>query len=258
MEARIVVVDNDGGMRDLFTHALKRDGWQVASYTYAHIDEVTLEQYFPDLIILDFNLRDEGVSWEFLQLLKMGDTTAKIPILITTTASHLPAEVQDYLLTCYINVIRKPFDLKTFLKLVHKTLALANQAGEIFFGDRSLPILLFDDTDNLWDTTTTVLRLEGHRVVTVYDDLVAMDLVSRGDYCLILLNIAMPLRSGYAFLAAYEKQLRPHSPVIILSAEPDIQSRHLPSFVVDVLRKPFEIGQLLSLVGKFAQSTTIP
>ena len=138
------------------------------------------------------------------------------------------------------------------MTLVQKTLTQASQAGEIFSGNPTLPILLVDDTEDLRDTVTTILRLEGYRIVTAYDGLVALDTLYHADYSLVLLDIAMPIMNGFEFLSAYDQQLRPHTPVIILSAEPDIRSRVLPSFVVDVLPKPFEIKSLLSRVEKFA------
>ena len=253
MDARIIVIDNDDHMRDLFSASLKGEGWEVLSFAYAQIDLAAVKQYHPDLIILDFNLRDDGIGWTFLQLLKMDDTTAKIPILITTTAIHLSADIQDYLVTRYIRVVRKPFDLNAVLTLIRKTLTEARQAGALFSGDRTLPILVVDDAEDLRDTIIEVLRLEGYRVVTAYNGLMALDTLASADYCLILLDLAMPVMNGYEFLIAYDQQLRPHIPVIILSAEAKIDFHVLPTFVVDVLPKPFFIGRLLEVVSKYAE-----
>lgn len=253
MEARIVVIDNDESMRDLFTSCLEREGWQVFSYPYAHINLTVLEQHRPDLIILDFNLRDGGIGWEFLNLLKMEDKTAHIPILISTTALDLSAEVQGYLLARYISVVQKPFDLNTLVTRVQKTLTQASQARVILSSDCTLPILVVDDSKDLRETITTILRLEGYQVVTAHNGLVALDTVSRADHCLILLDIAMPIMNGFEFLSAYDRQLRPHTPVIILSGEADIGTQDLPSFVVDVIPKPFEISHLLRVVEPYAQ-----
>ncbi|MEP6989157.1 MAG: response regulator [Chloroflexota bacterium] len=246
---------NHESIRDLFAVVLKRQGWQIFSYAYEQINLTVLEQHAPDLIILDFNVLDEGSGWEFLQMLKMRDITANIPILITTTDFHLSAEVQGYLLSRYISVVHKPFDLDRLVALVQKSLLQASQTDVIFANDRTLPILVVDDTDDLRESTTTILRMEGYRVVTAYNGLVALDTVSQTDYCLILMDIAMPVMNGYEFLKAYEQQLRPHIPVIIVSAETDILTRTLPSFVVEVLSKPFTNNQLLGLVGKYAKST---
>ncbi len=255
MEARIVLIVNHERTRDLFAVALKRQGWQVFSYAYEQINLVVLEQHSPDLIILDFNVLDERSGWEFLQMLKMRDITATIPILITTTDFHLSAEMQGYLLTRYISVVHKPFDLDTLAALVQKTLTQANQVDVIFSGDRTLPILVVDDDEDLRETTTAILKLEGYHVATAENGLVALDTVSRADYCLILLDMAMPVMNGYEFLKAYEQQLRPHSPVIIVSANAHVLNYVLPAFVVEALPKPFEVPQLLGLVGKYAKST---
>ena len=139
------------------------------------------------------------------------------------------------------------------IALVQKTLTQASQRRAIYSDDRTLPILVVDDNDELRDSTTLVLRMEGYRVVTAYNGLVALDTVSRADYCLILLDIAMPVMNGYEFLKAYQQQLRPHTPVILVSAERDILTHVLPLFVVEVLPKPFSIHQLLGLVGMYAQ-----
>ncbi|MBA3874098.1 MAG: response regulator [Anaerolineae bacterium] len=253
MEARIVVIDNDESMRNLFTGALQREDYEVLTYPYANISLVALEQDPPDLIILDFNARDEVIGWEFLQFLKMEDATAHIPVIITTTAFQLATEMKDYLFTRYIQTVHKPFDLDMFLVLVQKTLTESSQSGEILSGDRTLPILMVDDSEDLRDTFMTILRLEGYRVLSADNGLVALNSVSQADYRLILLDIEMPIMNGFEFLRAYELQLRPHAPVIIVSGEENIRSRVLPSFVVDVLRKPFIISELLSRVGKFAQ-----
>jgi DNA-binding response OmpR family regulator len=251
MEARIVIIVNHQSMRDLLTLSLKRKGWQVFDYAYDQINLMVLEEHAPDLIILDFNGLNAGLGWEFLQILKMRDITAEIPILITLSDCHLSAEVQDYLLTRYINVVHKPFD--TLIALVQKTLTQASQRRAIYSDDRTLPILVVDDNDELRDSTTLVLRMEGYRVVTAYNGLVALDTVSRADYTLILLDIVMPVMNGYEFLKAYQQQFRPHTPVIIVSAERDILTRVLPSFVVEVLPKPFSVHQLLGMVGMYAQ-----
>lgn len=256
MQACIVVIDNDASMRRLVIASLQEKGREAFGYDYAHIDLAIIAQRCPDLIVLDFDFEhfeNEGSVWAFLQLLKMDNATAKIPILITASALELPAEVRDYLLTRHISVVRRSYDLDTFMTYIDVTLTEASQANVILSGNRTLPILVVDDTEDLRDTITTVLRMEGYRIVTADNGQVALDRVSRADFCLILLDLAMPIMNGYEFLSAYALQLRPHTPVIILSAESDIQSHDLPAFVVDVLPKPFLISNLLSRVEKFAQ-----
>jgi DNA-binding NtrC family response regulator len=254
IEARILVIENDESVRDLLTLCLEREGLQVFSYPYANINLDALKQPRPDLIILDFDQPDGGKGWEILQLLKMEDSTANIPILIITTLTPLSAEVQNYLLTRYISIVRKPIDLNPCVALVQKTLTLATQARTIFSSDLTLPILVVDDTANIRDNIATVLRLEGYLVVESDNGRVALDTVSRADHCLILLDLDMPIMNGYEFLSAYDQQLRPHSPVIVLTGAATIQTHALPYFVVDVTKKPFDLNYILKMAGKYAQS----
>ncbi len=253
MAARIILIDNDKAVREFLTLGLTDEGWEVFSYAYAQIDLAALKQLHPDLFILDFNVRDSGTGWEFLQLLKMEDTTANLPILIITTAFQLPAEVKGYLLARHISVTQKPFELDLFIPLVQNTLDLASQAGLILSGARSLPILVVEDDEAMREALAIILRLEGYQVVTAGDGLVALNAVSHAEHCLILLDMVMPIMDGFEFLKAYEWQQRPHTPVVILSGEEDLLIRTLPPFVIDVIFKPYEISHLLQVVEKYAQ-----
>jgi CheY-like chemotaxis protein len=58
--------------------------------------------------------------------------------------------------------------------------------------------------------------------------------------------------NGFEFLKAYARQLRPHTPVILLSGQGNIQLHSLSSFVMAVLPKPFEIETLLQMTEKYA------
>ena len=253
METRIAVIENDEWMRNLLTWRLKSEGWQVFTYAYSQIDWAALEDPRPDLFILDFGHWDEGVGWELLQRLKMDDTTARIPILITTTQLHLSPEIRGYLLLRDISVVLQPFDVETFLTQIKRTLTRASQSGSLFSSGRPLPILVVEDTEVLRDNIITLLDLEGYSVVTAANGLEALEAVSRADHCLILLDIAMPIMNGYEFLNAYDRQLRSHTPVIVLSGEQDQGDHILPAFVVEVQPKPFDFKRLLSAVGKYAQ-----
>jgi CheY-like chemotaxis protein len=252
MGARIVVINNDDDERGLFAIILNRERWEVFSYDYAHIGLSFLQQLHPDLIILDFNEQDGGTSWEFLQLLKMEDATAHVPILITTKSDQLSVEIQGYLLTRYIHVVYKPFDADSFLSLVRQTLTLASQAGIVLSRDRSFPILVVEDTEVLREGLATILRLEGYRAVTADNGLRALGAVYDAELCLILLDMAMPTMDGLEFLRIYHRQPRPHTPVIILSGQKVPPTSALPPFVLDMVSKPFEVSHLLRVVQKYA------
>jgi CheY-like chemotaxis protein len=250
MSARILVINNDSLTREVLVICLSDAGWEVLSYAYDDIDLTLLKHLHPDLIILNFTRQNGGAEWQFLQMLKMDDTTAIIPILVTTTVFPLAHEMQRYLLTRYIHIVYQPFDLDMLLGLVQKTFTLANQADLISSRDRGLPILVVDDSEDLREGLATILMLEGYQVVTASNGLLALDAVYHMEHCLILLDIEMPIMDGLEFLKIYSRQLRPHTSVIILSAKADLRDITFPPFVVDVLAKPYDISHLVTLAEK--------
>jgi len=93
----------------------------VSTQLFLNSDLRDVSRIKPDLIILDYYVGREGVGWEFLQLLKMEDSTAKIPVLLCTTAIKLVQEIGAYLATKQVMFLRKPFeshDLVTSVQLI--------------------------------------------------------------------------------------------------------------------------------------------
>jgi CheY-like chemotaxis protein len=243
MSQRIMVVDNDEATQELFEILLADEGWEVFSYDYTHANLEVTQQLMPDLIILDLNMVQAGAGWSFLQLLKMEDATAVIPVVICTTAVILSLEIEGYLAARHISVVRKPFDIDAFILIIRKNLT----------PELVLPILVVEDNEELSDTVTTILQLWGYLVATASNGRLALDAVTQSRHALILLDITMPVMNGLEFLAAYAQQPEPHSPVIIFSAQSDLVSKDLPNFVMDVLPKPFELSQLVTIVSKYAE-----
>jgi DNA-binding response OmpR family regulator len=245
MTQRILVVDNDDSTRDLFEIIFADEGFEVASYDYADIDLAEVQRYAPDLIILDFNVVHRGVGWAFFQLLKMDDTTAAIPVLVCTTTEHMSLEIEGYLAAKHIAVVRKPFDLASFLEIVNKAV-IAEQAW---------PILLVEDNEDLADALKTLLQLEGYSVMTASNGQLALDELAINRYALILLDNAMPVMTGVEFLAAYAEQAIVHVPVIIVSAQTTTFKDVLPAFVMSIVSKPINFTQLAPLISKYVYAT---
>ncbi len=253
MTTRIMVIDNDQNIRSLLTVLLTNEGWQVFTDEYSHVDLAAVQQLNPDLTILGFNPLLEGADWAFLQLLKMEDTTAAIPVLIYTPAMILSPEAEGYLATQHIGVVRQTSDFESFILVVRQSLNWASQVEAPVSGVLTLPILVVEDDQTLRKAITAVLRLEGYRVVTAANGQLALDAVAQRQHCLVLLDIQMPEMNGLEFLAAYEQQPGPHAPVVVCSGEADIGVETLPSFVIGMLPKPYDINRLLILVSQYAQ-----
>jgi CheY-like chemotaxis protein len=135
MTTRIMVINNSDDILALFKKILTTDDQQVFVQLFLNSDLRQVRKIKPDLIILDYYVGREGVGWEFLQLLRMEDTTASIPILICTTAVKLVQEIASYLATRHVAVLRKPFGSRDLVSAVQSTLEGAGV-------NASLPALL--------------------------------------------------------------------------------------------------------------------
>jgi len=251
MGARIMIIDNQTSSQELAAFHFENTGYVSSCFDYGQVSLTTIKGLQPDLIIADFELPNSGPGWEFLQLLKMDDLTAKIPVIITTPSFLLSAEIRHYLLTRYIRVVSKPIDFPSLMLLIQKTLDMARRANTIFTSASNLPVLVVDDSEPLRDTLSFVLRMEHYRVATAANGLLALEALHDAEFCLISLAIDMPVLDGFGFLSAYGQQLRPHSPIIVISGNDAIASKTLPNFVVDVIGKPIEMSRLLGAVKKY-------
>src|SRR5579859_6448065 len=117
-----MVINNSDDILALFQKILASDECQVFLQLFLNSDLREVRTIKPDLIILDYYVGREGVGWEFLQLLKMEDATAAIPVLICTTAVKLVQEIAGYLATKQVTILRKPFESRDLVLAVQLAL----------------------------------------------------------------------------------------------------------------------------------------
>jgi DNA-binding NtrC family response regulator len=117
---------------------------------------------------------------------------------------------------------------------------MAHEAG-------SPRILIIDDESAIRESLETLLMLEGFTVSMAGDGTAGMDLVSRNEYDLLLLDLALPGESGIDLLPRI-KETQPNLPVIMITAFGTVGN------VVDAIRagaenfvqKPWDNEKLLA------------
>jgi DNA-binding NtrC family response regulator len=108
-------------------------------------------------------------------------------------------------------------------------------------------ILIIDDEDAIRESLDTLLTLEGFSVSTAADGTEGMDLLSRNEYDLLLLDLALPGQSGIELLPRIV-EMQPNLPVIMITAYGTVGN------VVDAIRagaenfvqKPWDNEKLLA------------
>lgn len=110
-------------------------------------------------------------------------------------------------------------------------------------------MLLVDDERALTRALSRGLTAEGFTVDVAHDGLTALDMAADGDYDVILLDIMLPGRHGYAVVEDLRAQ-GDHTPVLLLSAkdgEHDVADG-LDVGADDYLTKPFSFVVLLARI----------
>ena len=119
MAARIVIIDDDEDILELFSDILQAEGYEVHLRTLIFEDLADVEHLAPQLIIIDLFLGHRREGWEFLQRLKSHLPTAPIPLILCTAAQVTP-EQQSSMQQQGIPILFKPFDLDELHQLVRQ------------------------------------------------------------------------------------------------------------------------------------------
>ena len=108
-------------------------------------------------------------------------------------------------------------------------------------------VLVVDDEARILSLMTRSLTLEGHRVVTAGDGLVALKQLAADAFDLVLLDLVMPRCNGLEVLSSMHEH-GDRTPVIVLSGVTEIGTRvqALERGAVDVVAKPFSLVELLA------------
>lgn len=110
-------------------------------------------------------------------------------------------------------------------------------------------ILVIEDNELNLKLMKDILESQGHEVETASDGKEGLNKALENDYKLILLDIQMPVVSGYDFLQVYDKQ----APVIVVSAcamDTEIEkAKELGC--ADYIAKPIRINEFLSTIGNY-------
>jgi CheY-like chemotaxis protein len=117
-------------------------------------------------------------------------------------------------------------------------------------------ILIVDDDCDLRTVVAELLSLAGYEVAVACDGQDALELLWRGlRPMLIVLDLAMPRMSGWAFLERLRGPERSSVPVLVTSA--DVREEQLPAGADACLRKPVDATLLRALVGRLSSAQPV-
>jgi CheY-like chemotaxis protein len=130
------------------------------------------------------------------------------------------------------------------------------QVNDIFEQNK-LSVMVIEDDSFIREELCEMLEDEGYAYFEAGNGQVALDLLKDGVHPnIILLDLMMPVMNGWATLQHLsESDTLRTIPVIVLSAFAD-RTSSLPAQAVNVLRKPINLFNLISVISKEMRAAT--
>jgi DNA-binding response OmpR family regulator len=110
-------------------------------------------------------------------------------------------------------------------------------------------ILVVEDDDAIRTLLVTVLNRRGFLVDAARDGAAGMELLARGDYALLLLDLMMPRMSGWEVMDILAEWAPEKRPVIIILTAGTEPRAFRPNLVSLTIRKPFDVDSLADAVA---------
>ncbi|HRZ16117.1 MAG TPA: response regulator, partial [Candidatus Hydrogenedentes bacterium] len=114
-------------------------------------------------------------------------------------------------------------------------------------------ILVGDDEPDVVSLLETTLKAEGFNVLTAYDGIAALDLCTTERPDLVLLDIMMPMMSGYEVCEQIKANpLTKNIPVLCISSAhtPEARAQCFRAGAAELLKKPFFPAELVAQIGR--------
>jgi len=197
--ANVLVVDDQIGMLETFTDILEDKGFDVdtAEDGFQAIRKVK-EQGF-DIIFMDIKMPGINGVQTFREIKKI-NTKASV---IMMTAYSVEDLVKEAIEEGAYTVIYKPFDMDKVIQTIEKAL-------------QTVLILVVDDRLEDRETFKDILVSKGYKVTTARDGYEAIELVKKGSFDIIFIDVKMPGIDGVKTFEEVHK-IRPDIPVIMVT-----------------------------------------
>lgn len=116
-------------------------------------------------------------------------------------------------------------------------------------------VFIIEDDKDIRETLADYLEGEGFIVIQANNGKEALEILETNEKpCLFLLDLFMPVMNGNQFLEQIKKDGNPNAevPVLVFSAAPqeDEEVKKVYKWVTGVLKKPFDIDEVLATVTK--------
>jgi DNA-binding response OmpR family regulator len=225
--ANILIIDDDGIVRDALTVFLSRAGHQVQTASDGANGVLVFKNTKPDLVILD---RDLPVMTGSAVFAKIREAAPKTPVIILT-GYDAPEDAEAYLRDGAASFLSKGSGLSNVLEEVDRVLGIKRpQPGPKIERRKLEPracseekkglVLVADDDEAILNLLDRFLSSLGYEVLRAADGKVALELARTRRPDIILLDIFMPEKDGVEVLRELLPEM-PETGIIMITGNDD-------------------------------------
>ena len=121
--ARVLILDDDAGIRDLLEEVLREEGHSLWSQPPADAVAPLVTRHRPDLVLLGCRSPEAGDPWALLEAVRADPATAQLPVISCLADPRRVAARAAWLAEQPTWFLPQPFDLDELLTAVQAALA---------------------------------------------------------------------------------------------------------------------------------------
>lgn len=266
--SRILIADDDKLLTSVYSQAFESAGYQTAIANDGNEAIDQLLNYKPDLILLDLLLPGiDGI--DVLRFIRSNPKLENLPVYIVSNSSYFSGVVQtawkegatkfiqkgEFSITGLVDEVRKSIPSSGYIPTgAHENLPIDYQLAQ----KSSLPsgpksALIADDDRTIHGVLAFFLGQAGFKIESAFNGLQALEMARHQKPSVLILDVTMPVKDGFATLAEWKQDPELRSiPVIMLTASKDQEneSKAIGQGATSYLTKPFSPDALVELASK--------
>jgi PAS domain S-box-containing protein len=235
-EIRVLVIDDDPGVRELLARTLAAEGCRVLTAASGVQGIERARSFEPDVITLDIMMPGMD-GWAVLAALKDDEALASVPVVVVSMVD----ERRTGFALGASAYLTKPIDRKRLVQLV----------SGFHRGSDAFDVLIVDDQAHVRDVVRRTLETHGWAIREAADGRAALAAIEERVPTVMLLDLMMPGMDGFALLDALSERDLPDFAIVVMTAM-DLDARErqqLESRVTRVLQKSaYSRDELLGIV----------
>lgn len=247
-ECSVLIVDDNVSLARSFARILKAKGYQTdtAESGMEAIEKVKEKESGFNLILMDVKMPVMNGVETYKEIKKVSPETA----VIMMTAYSVDDLIQEALEEGAYAALDKPLDVDKVISLIERCLSAHNGAM----------ILVTDDDVNLLRNFKRVLEAQGYLVGTAETGEQAIKMAAQETYDIIFVDMKLPTLNGLEVYLKI-KEINPGVVAIMITGYreemAELVKRALDNSAYACLYKPFEMREVVKMVGEICRSKTI-